>query len=117
MLPGTDSRTMSAGSSGFDSTSASCSGSEPGACCASPRTSFWYSSLRRCASRDLVASTCDASLATLRCAPSTVCWRMLTLSASMHTLSMLCASSNTTMHSFSRSRDTMPDTLGSSRYW
>ena len=35
----------------------------------------------------------------------------------MHTLSMLCASSKTTTHSFSSSRDTSDDTFGSSRYW
>uniref|UniRef100_A0A0A9G855 Uncharacterized protein n=1 Tax=Arundo donax TaxID=35708 RepID=A0A0A9G855_ARUDO len=52
-----------------------------------------------------------------RSAPSRVCLRILTLSASMQTLSMLCASSNTTTHSFCISLDTMLATLGSSRYW
>lgn len=45
-----------------------------------------------------------------RVAPSTVCWRMLTESASMHTLSMLCASSKTTMLSRSNSREMIPET-------
>lgn len=51
-----------------------------------------------------------------RVAPSRVCCRMFTLSASMQTLSMLWASSNTTMHSFCISLDIIPDTLGSNRY-
>lgn len=38
-------------------------------------------------------------------------------SASMHTLSMLWASSNTTMDSRSRERETRAEILGSSMYW
>ena len=51
-----------------------------------------------------------------RPATSNVCCRKFTDSASMHTLSMLCASSNTTTHSFSSSLLTRLLTLGSSKY-
>lgn len=50
-------------------------------------------------------------------APSSVCFLMLTLRASMQTLSMLWASSKTTTHSFCISLEMKLATLGSSRYW
>jgi hypothetical protein len=54
---------------------------------------------------------------TLREAASREAGRKATLSASMQTVSMLWASSKTTTHSFSRSRETRLATLGSSMYW
>lgn len=49
-------------------------------------------------------------------APSRVCLLTLTLRASMHTLSILCASSNTTTDSLCSSFEIIPATFGSSKY-
>ena len=68
-------------------------------------------------SEALITSTFRCSLPTLRTDRSMAFLSRVTDSASMHTLSMLCASSNTTMLSASSSRDTKLATFGSSMYW
>ena len=108
-------RRMSSGMTGF------CNPSSPPPrlitpCCARPFTSLSYSSLNRRASVCLARSILFDRLAMFLPAASRVCCRRFTLSASMHTLSMLCASSKTTTHSFSSSRLTSELTLGSSKY-
>ena len=65
----------------------------------------------------MAPSTALLSLPTFLAAASSVAGRSATDSASTQTLSMLCASSKTTTHSRSRSRETIWETLGSSMYW
>eukprot|EP00123_Amoebidium_parasiticum_P003769 comp15076_c1_seq1/m.11724 comp15076_c1_seq1/g.11724 ORF comp15076_c1_seq1/g.11724 comp15076_c1_seq1/m.11724 type:complete len:307 (+) comp15076_c1_seq1:1366-2286(+) len=112
MLPGTASCSTASGSTGFASTT-SCMRSSFASL--SPCTRRLYSSLSRSASLSLISATWRDRVARLRVPCSRVFLLMSTLMLSMHTLSMLWASSKTTMLSLARSFETISAILGSSR--
>mmetsp|Transcript_3604 Transcript_3604/g.12886 ORF Transcript_3604/g.12886 Transcript_3604/m.12886 type:complete len:200 (+) Transcript_3604:1314-1913(+) len=102
MFPGTASRKISSGMTGLAVRWPPASApSAPS--CASPETRRSYSRFSRSSSVFFICSTFCRSDVRFRPAPSRFWLRRLTESASMQTLSMLCASSKTTMQSFPNS--------------
>lgn len=133
ILPGTASFRISSGRTGFES---HCSSSLATSCSCKPCTSFWYSScslvasvflilMRKCIPSVLTCFQCgqcrthssifSVNVCTLLAAASSMGLVRSTLKDSIQTLSILCASSNTTIEFLSISFDTCSATLGSSR--
>mmetsp|Transcript_6583 Transcript_6583/g.22558 ORF Transcript_6583/g.22558 Transcript_6583/m.22558 type:complete len:258 (+) Transcript_6583:868-1641(+) len=120
MLPGTASLSMPSGSTGLARiSSASAARPPPGSApaAARPDTSWRYSRLSRSASTRLSLAISAWRRPTLRSQAARVASRKLMDMTSMHTLSMLWASSKTTTHSRWRRREMRPAILGSRRYW